>query len=83
MAVDAKDSADEFDRAVKLSCETFAARSIRYALVGGLAASLRGRPRFTKDVDFVVDVPQLILPSLTTWSPAVVASMLPPQFGSM
>ncbi|HTU89934.1 MAG TPA: hypothetical protein VMF69_07550 [Gemmataceae bacterium] len=51
-------------RAVELLAETFAARSIRYALVGGLATALRGRPRFTQDVDVLLDVPQLALPGL-------------------
>jgi hypothetical protein len=39
--------ADELIRAVELLGEAFAAQSIRYALVGGLATSLRGSPRFT------------------------------------
>jgi hypothetical protein len=56
--------ADELIRAVELLAETFAARSIRYALVGGLATLLRGRPRFTQDVDVLLDVPQLALPGL-------------------
>src|SRR5207248_1108055 len=44
--------------------DVFAARSIRYALVGGLATLMRGRPRFTQDVDILLDVPQLALPGL-------------------
>lgn len=56
--------ADELIRAVELLGEAFAARSIRYALVGGLATSMRGRPRFTQDVDVLLDVPQLALPAL-------------------
>lgn len=34
--------------------EAYAALGIPYALVGGLAASAHGRPRFTKVVDFLV-----------------------------
>lgn len=56
--------ANELIRAVELLAEVFAARSIRYALVGGLATLLRGRPRFTQDVDVLLDVPQLALPGL-------------------
>jgi hypothetical protein len=56
--------ADELIRAVELLADVFAAQSIRYALVGGLATLLRGRPRFTQDVDVLVDVPQLALPGL-------------------
>lgn len=50
--------------AVELLIDSFAARSIRYALVGGLATLMRGRPRFTQDVDLLVEVPQLALPGL-------------------
>jgi hypothetical protein len=55
---------NELIRAVELLADTFAAQSIRYALVGGLAVALRGRPRFTQDVDVLLDVPQLALPRL-------------------
>ena len=51
-------------RAVELLAEVFAVKSIRYALVGGLATMLRGRPRFTQAVDVLLDVPQLVLPGL-------------------
>ena len=55
---------DELIRAVELLSDTFATKAIRYALVGGLATLLRGRPRFTQDVDILLDVPQLVLPAL-------------------
>lgn len=64
MAVDKELLGEELDRAVELLVERFTARSVRYALVGGLATLLRGRPRFTQDVDFLLDVPQLVLPGL-------------------
>ena len=51
-------------RAVESLAEAFDARSVRYALIGGLAFILRGRPRFTKDVDFLLDVPEIVLPGL-------------------
>jgi len=51
-------------RAVESMAEAFDARSIRYALIGGLAFMLRGRPRFTQDVDFLLEVPQIVLPEL-------------------
>lgn len=50
--------------AVEVQGEVFAARGIRYALIGGLATTLRGRPRFTQDVDVLLDVPQVALPGL-------------------
>lgn len=56
--------ADELIRAVELLAEAFAARSVRYALVGGLATMLRGRPRFTQDIDILLEVPQVALPGL-------------------
>lgn len=56
--------ADDLIRAVELLIDAFTTRSIRYALVGGLATLLRGRPRFTQDVDVLLDVPQVGLPGL-------------------
>ena len=44
--------------------EAFESKAVRYAIVGGLAALVRGRPRFTQDVDVLLEVPQLILPGL-------------------
>jgi Nucleotidyl transferase AbiEii toxin, Type IV TA system len=55
---------DELVRAVDALAEAFATRSVRHALIGGLATSMRGRPRFTQDVDFLLDVPQVALPGL-------------------
>ena len=55
---------DDSVRAVESLCEAFDARSIRYALIGGLASVLRGQPRFTQDADFLLDVPQVVLPGL-------------------
>jgi hypothetical protein len=42
----------------------FAHRQIRHALIGGLAVGVRGRPRATKDADFIVQVPALAFPGL-------------------
>jgi len=39
-------------------------RHVRYALIGAIAAGYRGRPRFTEDLDFLLEVPQIVLPSL-------------------
>ena len=64
MAIDRDLLPDELDRAVDMLAESFAARSIRHALIGGLATSLRGRQRTTQDVDFLIDVPQIHLPGL-------------------
>jgi hypothetical protein len=56
--------ADDLIRAVELLADVLAARSIHYALIGGLATLLRGRPRFTQDVDLLLEVPQLTLPAV-------------------
>lgn len=55
---------EELNRALDAFAEVFAARSIPYALIGGLATLLRGRPRFTQDIDFILEVPQVDLPGL-------------------
>jgi hypothetical protein len=55
---------DELVRAVEYLAEAFDGRRVRHALIGGLATAIRGRPRFTQDVDFLLDVPQITLPSL-------------------
>jgi hypothetical protein len=49
---------------VESLAEAFDARSIRYALIGGLAFVLRGRLVYTQDVDFLLEVPQIVLPGL-------------------
>lgn len=45
---------DSMRDAVLAACDAYAALGVPYALVGGLAAGALGRPRFTKDVDFLV-----------------------------
>jgi hypothetical protein len=37
--------------------------NVRYALIGGLATGYRTRARFTRDMDFLLHVPQLALPA--------------------
>ncbi len=37
---------------------------IRHSLIGGLAVGYRSRPRFTVDVDLVLEIPQVTLPTL-------------------
>jgi hypothetical protein len=55
---------DELIRAVELLADILTAKSVPYALVGGLATLLRGRPRFTQDVDVLLDATQIVLPGL-------------------
>jgi len=44
----------ELVRAVEALSDEFAARSIRHALIGGLATSMRSRPRLTQDVEVLI-----------------------------
>lgn len=37
---------------------------VNYALIGGMAAGYRSQPRFTKDLDFLLEIPQVTLPGL-------------------
>jgi hypothetical protein len=50
--------------AIRKMAAVFEHRSVAYALIGGMATSFRGRPRSTRDVYFIVSVPQLALPGL-------------------
>jgi hypothetical protein len=64
MGIDRGLFSEDLVRAVDSLAEAFAARSVRHALIGGLAISMRGRPRLTQDIDFLVDVSQIALPGL-------------------
>jgi hypothetical protein len=46
------------------SAETLAQHRVQYAVIGGMAAGYRSQPRFTKDLDLLLQVPQLQLPGL-------------------
>ncbi len=54
---------DLFDTVRRLAV-VFERRAVSHALIGGLAVGLRGRPRATKDADFIVHVPALAFPGL-------------------
>src|SRR5258707_14171245 len=64
MGTDLNILGNELIRSVELLADTFEGKAVRYALVGGLATFLRGRPRFTRDVDILLQVPQMSLPGL-------------------
>jgi hypothetical protein len=64
MATESAISEEDLRHALKEASAAFALHGIKYALSGGMAVSHRSQPRFTKDVDFLVTIPQLTLPSL-------------------
>ncbi|MBW3540513.1 MAG: nucleotidyl transferase AbiEii/AbiGii toxin family protein [Planctomycetes bacterium] len=37
---------------------------VRYAVIGAVAAAIRSRPRYTQDIDLLLNVPQLALPGI-------------------
>jgi hypothetical protein len=49
---------------VRVLAEELAKSQAHYALIGGIAAGVRGRARFTDDVDLLVALPQICLPNL-------------------
>jgi hypothetical protein len=58
-------SLSEFLRnALAEATDAMAHHQVQYALIGGIATSYRSQPRFTRDVDFLVNVSQLVLPTL-------------------
>lgn len=56
-------SPDLYQGTLELAAAMNAAR-VRYALIGGLAAGFLSGPRATRDIDFVLQVPKVTLPSL-------------------
>ena len=57
-------SEEDLRQAVTEATAVFVRHGVQYALVGGMAISHRSQPRFTKDVDFLLTIPQLTLPLL-------------------
>ncbi len=57
-------SVDVLNRGVSEAAASFAKFRVDYALIGGLATSFRSQPRFTKDLDFLLHIPALVLSPL-------------------
>jgi hypothetical protein len=64
MAADSPIKEQDLLDALAASTEALAAKRINYAVIGGMAAGIRAQPRYTKDLDFLLQIPQLQLPSL-------------------
>lgn len=56
--------ASQLNEALAHIVSVFNNRHVKYCIIGGYAVGYLSTPRFTKDVDFIVQVPQLVLPSL-------------------
>jgi hypothetical protein len=57
-------SYDDLIAAIVELTTIFENRRLNYVLIGGLAVSQLTQPRFTKDVDFLIEVPKLQLPGV-------------------
>ncbi len=64
MAHDHAISEQDLRDGLAAAAETLALRRVSYAVIGGMAAGYRSQPRFTKDIDFLLRVPQVELPAL-------------------
>jgi hypothetical protein len=64
MADDTPISEQDLRDALTVAAETLADSRVAYAVIGGMAAGFRSEPRATKDIDFLLRVPQLQLPRL-------------------
>ncbi len=64
MANDSPISVDDLHRGLTHAAAALAHYHVPYALIGGMATGYRSQPRFTKDLDFLLNVPQLVLPQL-------------------
>ena len=64
MADDAGRPADAIEAALTDMVTVLTRANVPYALIGGLATGYRSRPRYTKDVDLILDIPQITLPAV-------------------
>lgn len=58
------DRADPLQEALAIGAAALERHDVRYALIGGLATGYRSRPRYTKDIDVIIDVSAVSLPGL-------------------
>lgn len=64
MADETGRSVDAIEAALTDVVAVLTGANVPYALIGGLATGYRSRPRYTKDVDLIVDIPQITLPAV-------------------
>jgi len=64
MAAEPEHLDDPLSRALDDVVTVLAESDIDYALIGGLATGYRSRPRYTRDIDLILDIPQIALPAV-------------------
>ena len=64
MADEAGRPSDALEAALTDVIAVLTRAGITYALIGGLATGYRSRPRYTKDIDLILDIPQIALPAV-------------------
>ncbi len=64
MAAEPDHPTDALEAALAACIAVLTATGTAYALIGGLATGFRSRPRYTQDIDVLLDVPQIRLPDL-------------------
>ncbi len=64
MENDPNDVMQELRQGVASTAAALRQHRVDYALIGGLAAGYRSQARFTKDVDFLLQIPQVTLPGV-------------------
>jgi predicted nucleotidyltransferase len=64
MAAEREPIDDPLSRALDDVVAVLAEFRISYALIGGLATGYRSRPRYTRDIDLILDIPQVSLPAV-------------------
>ena len=62
MDADSDRPVDPLSRALEDVVAVLGRSGIAYALIGGLATGYRSRPRYTNDIDLILDIPQITLP---------------------
>lgn len=54
-------SVELLEAGLTTAADVLSRKQVNYAVIGGMAAGYRSQPRFTKDLDFLLQVPQLSL----------------------
>jgi hypothetical protein len=69
-------SEEDLKKALVEMAAALAQFNAKYAIIGGMAAAYRSQPRFTKDLDILLAIPQLVLPRFSRSSSAAASSSI-------